>query len=99
MNRPARIVDVQPLGGLQLRLTFSDGLVRDVDLDHMLRGGAFESLRDPGEFATVVVDDVAGTISWPSGIDLDPDVLHGDHPPATGEGPTVLRQFKLRPTA
>lgn len=96
VSRPARIIDVEPLGGLQLRLTFSDGLVREVDLDEMLRGGAFESLRDPAEFARVVVDEVAGTIAWPSGIDLDPDILHGDDPPATGQGLTVLRQFKLR---
>jgi hypothetical protein len=28
-------------------------------------------------FATATVDGVAGTVSWPMGIDLDPDVLHG----------------------
>ncbi len=98
MSRPARIVDAEALGGYVLRLTFSDGLVRELDLDGFLHGGVFDSLRDPTEFARVVVDVVAGTVSWPIGIDLDPDVLHGDHPPASGSAPTVLREYTLRQT-
>ena len=35
----------------------------------------------------------AGT---PDGIDLDPDVLHGDQSPATGPSPIVLREYRLR---
>jgi len=98
MSRPARIIDVEPLGELRLRLTFSDGLVRELDLDRILHGGIFESLRDPAEFACVVVDAVAGTVAWPNGVDLDPDVLHGDHSPATGPSPVVLREYTLRQT-
>ncbi len=49
-------------------------------------------------FAQVSVDTVAGTIQWPNGVDLDPDVLHGDPAPATGDGPVVLKEFHLRPT-
>ena len=96
MSRPARVIDVQPLDGLQLRITFSDGLVRELDLDAMLSGTAFESVRQPSEFAKVAVDSVAGTVAWPNGVDLDPDVLHGDYPPATGRGPKVLREYRLR---
>ena len=96
MSRPARIIDVEPLGELRLRLTFSDRLVRELDLDRMLEGGIFESVRDPAEFANVVVDEVAGTVAWPNGI--DPDVLHGDQSPATGEAPVVLREYTLRQT-
>lgn len=98
VSRPARIIDLEPLGGFVLRLTFSDGLVREFDLDGVLRGGIFDSLRDPTEFARVGVDEAAGTVSWPNGIDLDPDVLHGDHPPAAGSVPTVLREYTLRQT-
>lgn len=98
MSRPARIIDVEPLGELRLRLTFSDRLVRELDLDRMLEGGVFESVRDPAEFANVVVDEVAGTVAWPNGIDLDPDVLHGDYLPATGQSPVVLREYTLRQT-
>jgi len=98
VSRPARIIDVEPLGEFRMRLTFSDGLVRELDLDRMLEGGVFESLREAGEFAKVVIDDVAGTVAWPNGIDLDPDVLHGDHSPATGSSPVVLREYTLRLT-
>lgn len=98
MSRPARIIDVEPLVGFTVRLTFSDALVRELDLEPVLVGEVFDSLRDPDEFARAGVDDVAGTISWPNGVDLDPDVLHGDHAPATGRAPIVLREYTLRQT-
>ncbi len=58
--------------------------------------GVLGSLRDPDVFAEVFVDEVAGTIAWPNGADLDSDVLHGDHPPASGSSPIVLREYTLR---
>jgi hypothetical protein len=52
---------------------------------------------DKGEvFAQVAVDETAGTVCWPDGFDLDPDVLHGDHPPADGSGPRVIREYRLQ---
>lgn len=98
MGRPARVVAVEHLGGRRLRLTFSDGLVRELDLAGVLAGGGFESLDDEAVFRQVSIDPIAGTIRWPGGIDLDPDVLHGDFKPATGRGPTVLREYQLRAT-
>jgi hypothetical protein len=89
---------VEHLGAHRLRLTFSDGLVREVDLDPILHGGVFEALREEGTFAQVAVDPVAGTIYWPNGVDLDPDVLHGDLPTATGSSPTVIDEHQLRST-
>jgi hypothetical protein len=38
------------------------------------RGGVFESLRDPEHFAQVRLDPEIGTITWPSGADLAPEV-------------------------
>lgn len=99
MDRPARVVAVEHLGGRQLRVTFDDGLVRELDFDELLRGGVFTELEDPAQFSQAGVDPVAGTVCWPNGIDLDPDVLHGDHPPASGGTPRVLREYRLRPTA
>jgi hypothetical protein len=98
VSRPARVIDAEPLGELRVRLAFSDGLVRELDLGPMLHGGVLEPLRDPVEFARAFVDDLAGTVAWPNGIDLDPDVLHGDHGPATGQPPVVLREYVLRHT-
>jgi hypothetical protein len=74
-----RITAVEPLHGYTLRIGFSDGSSRDVDLEPELWGPMFEPLRDPDEFRKVTVDPELGTIVWPNGADLDPDVLHGDH--------------------
>jgi hypothetical protein len=73
-----RIIAVEPLNGFRLRLTFTDGLVREVNLSGDLWGPMAEPLKDPGYFARVRVDPELGTIVWPNGFDLDPDVLHGD---------------------
>jgi Protein of unknown function (DUF2442) len=93
-----RVVEVEHLGNLSLRLTFSDGLVRELDFDAVLQGGVLEPIRDPSVFGQVKIDDVAGTICWPNGVDLDPDVLHGDHEPASGRAPLLLKEYRLRPT-
>lgn len=82
-TRTARIRSVQPLEGFALRLEFDDGTDREVDLESELWGPVFEPLRnDPRLFRQVRVDEELGTIVWPNGADLDPDVLHGDARPA-----------------
>ena len=82
-TRTARIRSVEALGGFVLRLLFDDGTVREIDLEAELWGPVFEPLRkDPQLFRQVRVDEELGTIVWPNGADLDPDVLHGDAPPA-----------------
>lgn len=98
MARPARVVSVVTLGGFRLRITFTDDLVRELDFEGVLTGGVFADLEEEQTFARVTVDEVAGTICWPNGVDLDPDVLHGDFEPATGPAPKVLREYHLRPT-
>ncbi len=71
-----RVTKVEPLGDHDLRLTFNDGLIRDVDLSSLLHGPLGEELRDPDYFRQVRVDDEARTIVWPNGLDPDPDMLH-----------------------
>jgi len=81
MTQPSglpRITAVEALDGFRLRLTFTDGLVREVDLANDLWGPMAEPLQDPDYFAQVRVDPELGTVVWPNGYDLDPDVLHGD---------------------
>ena len=78
-TRTARIRTVEPLEGFVLRLSFDDGTVREVDLEAELWGPVFDPLRrDPQFFRAVRVDEELGTIVWPNGADMDPDVLHGD---------------------
>jgi hypothetical protein len=74
-----RVTSVEPLDGFRLRIAFTDGLVREVDLSDDLWGQMAEPLQDPGYFRQVRVDTELGTVVWPNGYDLDPDVLHGDH--------------------
>ena len=75
------VTSVDVLAHYHLRLGFSDGSTREVDLTGALRGPVFEPLADPAFFAQVRVDQDLGTVVWPNGADLDPLVLHGDFEP------------------
>jgi hypothetical protein len=76
---PIRIVAVEPRERYVLWLRFSDGATRELDLADELWGPMFEPLRkDPKLFREVQVDEELGTIVWPNGADMDPDVLRGE---------------------
>jgi hypothetical protein len=78
-----RIRSVEPLDGFVVRLSFTDGTTREIDLEGELWGPVFEPLRADRElFRQVRVDEELGTIVWPNGADMDPDVLHGAFEPA-----------------
>jgi hypothetical protein len=81
-----RITAVEPREGYWLRLTFSDGSVKDVNLDELVtRGAVFAAIRDDRDlFEQVRLKPDSRTIEWPGEIDLDPDVLYGTHEPASG---------------
>lgn len=72
------VIDVRPLDGHKLELTFKDGLTATVDLDHVIRSfdGVFAPLKDLEYFRLVRVDPEIDTIVWPNGADLCPDVLY-----------------------
>jgi hypothetical protein len=71
------IVGARALGDYRLHLRFEDGVEGVVDLaPHLSFQGVFEPLRDPAYFAQVRVDADLGTVAWPNGADLDPDVLY-----------------------
>jgi len=73
-----------------VRLWFPDGSERVVDLAPLLWGPVFEEIAaDDALFAQVRVDPEIGSIGWPNGADLDPDVLRRDHEPAQPRQPTV----------
>jgi hypothetical protein len=79
MSALVRIVDVRPLEGHWVRLWFTDGVVKDVNLNEALAGGGvFDAIyRDRDVFEQVRVNPDSRTIEWPGGVDLDPDVLYG----------------------
>jgi hypothetical protein len=71
------IVEVRPIEDYKLFLRFEDGVEGVVDVATMIRfDGVFAPLRNREAFTKVAVNSEIGTICWPNGADLDPDVLY-----------------------
>jgi hypothetical protein len=71
------IVRVRPLKDFHLHLEFEDGAQGEVDINKLIKfRGVFEPLKDESFFIKVDVNTEWGTIFWPNGADLDPDVLY-----------------------
>jgi len=99
MTELIKIEAVEPQEGFWLRLTFSDGAVKDVDVGEVLaRGGVFAPIRERRElFEQVHVNPETQTIEWPGEVDLDPEVLYGRYEP--GSGVRIRRRTVRDPTA
>jgi hypothetical protein len=69
-----------PLELYVVRIVFADGEVRDVDVEPLLDGPVFGPLREREMFERVDIDELGDTIVWPTGADLDPDVIYGTAP-------------------
>ena len=75
-----RIQKAVPLEGFRLRLTLTDGSVVERDVSDLLTGPLFEPIRSaPARFRDVRVEE--GSVVWPNGADLCPDVLIWSGPP------------------
>ena len=70
------VAGVAVVGERVLRLLFSDGTAGDVDFSSERWTGVLAPLSNPACFAQVTVDPEAGTLVWPSGIDLAPEPLY-----------------------
>jgi hypothetical protein len=92
MTQLIRVQSVAPLDDRMVRVVFTNGEQRDIDLSPYIAGGPiFEPVRnDPAFFRSVQVE--GGTITWPNGADIDPDVLYYDGPPpwASERASTVI---------
>lgn len=81
-----RIAQVEPLDAFRVRLVLTDGSSRDVDLEPYLKGRMFEAIRaNRDRFLEFSVDAELGTIVWPNGADICPDVLVHGRSPASQE--------------
>jgi Protein of unknown function (DUF2442) len=79
-----RVQSVEPKEGFKVKIHFTDGSSREVNLAPYLRGPIFEPIRnDPALFGSMQVEE--GTIAWPNGADIDPDVLYYGLTPAWAE--------------
>ncbi len=76
-----RIREARPIGNYRIELTLTDGRVVERDLGPMLAGPVFTEIRnDEARFMEVRVE--GGTLIWPNGADLCPDVvIWGGLPP------------------
>ncbi len=82
MEKLVRIKEAKCLERFRVRLEFTDGTIKELDLEPYLHGPVFEALKkDPSSFRSLKVDNRMGTIVWDNGADIDPDVLyHGWEP-------------------
>jgi hypothetical protein len=81
-----RIKSVRVLEGYRVKLGFTDGTAKSLDLTPFLEGPVFEELKaDRTLFEAVKVETELGTIVWPNGADICPDVLRWDRVPAARE--------------
>lgn len=81
-NRTPQVVGVAVIRPHVMRLLFNDGAIRDIQyVPREARGSMLRPLSDPAYFAQVRIDPEARTVVWPNGLDLAPEVLHGDYEP------------------
>ncbi len=73
-----RVVSVRYPDGYRLLLRFSDGQAGGIDFAPRLRGRSdvFAPLQDIGFFKRVGVDEEAGTLVWPNGVNFCLVVLY-----------------------
>lgn len=71
------VLAVEHLQDFDIRLQFSNGEVRELNLARYLHGPVFEPLRqDPKLFRQMRIE--GGTIAWPNGADIAPETLYED---------------------
>ena len=76
-----RVKKAIPLGEYRLLVEFEDDTKKEINLKPFIRGPIFKPLlEDPEIFNQVSIE--GGTITWPNGADIDPDVLYYDLTPA-----------------
>ncbi len=82
------IIAVEYVHEYKLHIKFEDGVDGVIDVADLINfTGVFAPLADLDYFAQVFVDPEIGTICWPNGADLDPDVLYSE---ATGGRISIL---------
>ncbi len=81
-----KLVDVTALTvreTYRVRVTFSDTITKEIDLEPYLSGPIFLPVREPAFFRQALISD--GAISWPNGADLDSQVIRYGLTPAAWE--------------
>ncbi|MBI5092016.1 MAG: DUF2442 domain-containing protein [Candidatus Hydrogenedentes bacterium] len=70
-----KVIEVQPLDGFKLALTFDDGTKGVVDLSDLAGRGVFSLWLEAGVFQNVRIGS-SGELAWGDEVDLCPDSLY-----------------------
>lgn len=77
-----RLVNVEPMGHLKLRLTYETGEVRLFDVSPYVNGSWFGELKEDAYFRTVRLLPGGTGIEWSNGQDIAPHELYECSVPA-----------------
>lgn len=95
------IKKVEYVEKFKLLLTFSDKKRKIIDLEKFSKEGpetVFYPFRDLEFFKSVKVDNHTGTIVWPNGVDLCPDVLYKTGIEVAGKVRRPLTRQRAKPS-
>jgi hypothetical protein len=82
LGKLVRMRQVLVAEGYVVRLEFEDNSVKEIDLMPLMQGPIFDELiENPELFNKMTVS--GGTLVWPNGADIDPDVLYYELTPAS----------------
>jgi hypothetical protein len=89
MTQFIRVQSVALLDDWTVRVIFTNGEQRDIDLSpYIANGPIFEPVRNnPTFFRSMRIE--GGTVAWPNGADIDPDVLYYNGPPPWASEHTI----------
>lgn len=71
-----RVTAFEIVSDYTLRLMFDDQSEQTIDFTPILSGRVFGPLRERQLFNKVMLDEAFGTLTWPNGADIAPEVLH-----------------------
>ncbi len=70
------VVNFEIIDNYTVRVRFDDESEQTIDFEPILLGPLFGQLRDLDLFQQVELDPALGTLVWPNGADIAPDVLY-----------------------
>jgi hypothetical protein len=71
-----RVVGFEIVRPYTLRVEFDDGATQIINFRPVLHGELYGPLQDERLFRQVEIDPEVHTLTWPTGADFDPAVLH-----------------------
>jgi len=74
-----RVISVKPMGSYTLKIAFSDGLIKIIDIAPFIGEGVSAALKD-GTYFNQVSCEEGGGIRWPNGYDFCPNFLRDEVP-------------------